>query len=73
MAQEKTHRMKQSDTFRDNADNCRHLAERANSEPLAKRYQRMAEAWMTLAEEQDWLDGEKAPALRCANRMGATG
>lgn len=54
--------MKQSDTFRENAENCRHLAESAISEPLANRYRRMAEAWTALAEEQDWLDGEKALA-----------
>jgi hypothetical protein len=50
--------MKQSDVFRENADNCLRLAEQAVSEPAFKRYQRMAEAWRALADEQDWLDGE---------------
>jgi hypothetical protein len=28
---------------------------------LFKRSQRMAEAWRSLAEEQDWPDGEASP------------
>jgi hypothetical protein len=55
--------MKQSDIFRDNAENCLHLAERAEGQPTFKRYQRMAEAWTALAEEQDWLDGEIPPVV----------
>jgi hypothetical protein len=54
--------MKQSDIFRENAENCRHLAEHAEGQPAHKRYMRMAEAWMALANEQDWLDGEVPPA-----------
>ena len=53
--------MKQSDIFRDNAENCLQLAERAQGKPTYKRYSRMAEAWMALANEQDWLDGEIPP------------
>jgi hypothetical protein len=53
--------MKQSDIFRENAENCLHLAERAEGQPTFKRYLRMAEAWTALAEEQDWLDGEIPP------------
>jgi hypothetical protein len=49
--------MKQSDAYRKNSDNCRRLAEDALDEPQRKRYVRMAEAWLALAEEQDWLDG----------------
>jgi hypothetical protein len=58
--------MKQSDRFRDNAENCAHLAERAADEPLYLRYKRMEAAWRALAQEQDWLDGEIAP-IRVAN------
>jgi hypothetical protein len=54
--------MKQSDLFRDNADNCLQLAERAEGDAAYKRYMRMAQAWMALADEQDWLDGEVHPA-----------
>jgi len=35
MAEEKGHNLKQSDAFRENAENRRHLAERASSEPVA--------------------------------------
>lgn len=50
--------MKQSQHFRENAENCAKLAERATDEPTRKRYQRMEAAWRALAVEQDWLDGE---------------
>ncbi|WP_083842499.1 hypothetical protein [Bradyrhizobium sp. ORS 375] len=53
--------MKQSDIFRENADNCLHLAERAESDPASRRYTRMAQGWRALALEQDWLDGEMTP------------
>ena len=58
--------MKQSDIFRENAENCLQLAERADGKPAFKRFLRMAEAWRALANEQDWLDGEVPPvgALR---------
>jgi hypothetical protein len=53
--------MKQSDIFRENAENCLQLAERAKGVPSFRRYSRMARAWTALAHEQDWLDGEVAP------------
>jgi len=53
--------MKQSDIFRDNAENCLQLAERSEGKPAYKRYSRMADAWTALAQEQDWLDGEVPP------------
>jgi hypothetical protein len=52
---------KQSDTFRDNAQNCALLAERAKDDAAFQRFKRMEAAWLALAEEQDWLDGEKCP------------
>jgi len=45
--------MKQSDHFRENAENCQHLAERAADHPTYLRYKRMEEAWRSLAEAQD--------------------
>jgi hypothetical protein len=54
--------MKQSEIFRENADNCAHLAEGAESEPAFNRYKRMEAAWRALADEQDWLDGEISPS-----------
>ena len=53
--------MKQSEIFRENAENCAHLAESAASEPTYMRYKRMEAAWRALADEQDWLDGEVSP------------
>ncbi|UFZ05830.1 hypothetical protein LQG66_05845 [Bradyrhizobium ontarionense] len=53
--------MKQSDLFRENADNCLQLAQRAEGEPALRRYERMAQSWSALALQQDWLDGEVTP------------
>jgi hypothetical protein len=53
--------MKQSDHFRENADNCQQLAERAPNHATYLRYKRMEDAWRSLADEQDWLDGETSP------------
>jgi hypothetical protein len=52
---------KQSDTFRENAQNCAEKAERATDKPTIQRFKRMEAAWLALAEEQDWLDGETNP------------
>jgi hypothetical protein len=54
--------MKQSEMFRESADNCAHLAVGADSEPVFNRYKRMEAAWRALADEQDWLDGEVSPS-----------
>ena len=53
--------MKQSDVFRENAENCAQLAEAAPNEPAFQRYKRMEASWRALADEQDWLDGEIPP------------
>lgn len=53
--------MKQSDLYRKNAENCLQLAEQAEGQPTFRRYSRMARAWMALAIEQAWLDGETSP------------
>jgi hypothetical protein len=62
--------MKLSDLYRENAENCIQLAERAQGQPSFRRYLRMAKAWTALAHEQDWLDGEISP-LSGAARGGA--
>jgi hypothetical protein len=36
-------------------------AEAAKGEPAYNRYKRMEAAWLAVAEEQDWLDGERSP------------
>jgi hypothetical protein len=51
--------MRQSAHFLENAENCAKLAERASDEPTYNRYKRMESAWRALADEQDWLDGER--------------
>jgi hypothetical protein len=38
-----------------------YLAEGASNEPARQRYKRMEAAWRSLADEQDWLDGERSP------------
>lgn len=53
--------MKQSDLYRKNAENCLLMAEAAQGEPAYNRYKRMEAAWLALAEEQAWLDGERSP------------
>ena len=53
--------IKESDIYRQNADNCMLLAEAAQDEAAYKRFKRMEAAWLALAEEQDWLDGERSP------------
>ena len=62
--------MKQSEIFRENAENCAHLAEAAANEPTFLRYKRMEAAWLALANEQDWLDGELSPAPLSIARNG---
>jgi hypothetical protein len=52
---------KESDIYRQNADNCMQLTEAAQDEAAYKRFKRMKAAWLALAAEQDWLDGEQAP------------
>jgi len=53
--------IKESDIYRQNADNCMQLAEAAQDEAAYKRFKRMEAAWLALAEEQDWLDVERSP------------
>ena len=59
--------MKQSEVFRENTENCAHLAEGANSDPAVQRFKRMQTAWLALASEQDWLDGEATPTAEYEN------
>jgi hypothetical protein len=56
--------MKQSEIYRQNAENCAYLAEGAPNEPTRQRYKRMEAAWRALADEQDWLDGEPSSARK---------
>jgi hypothetical protein len=50
-----------SEEYRENARNCGELAAEAKDFPSKNRYRRMQDAWLALAEEQDWLDGQLTP------------
>ncbi len=55
---------KQSGLYRQNAENCMRMAEAAEAKPAFRRFKRMQAAWLALAAEQDWLDGERSPSER---------
>jgi hypothetical protein len=61
--------VKQSEIYRQNAENCAYLAEEAPNEPTRQRYKRMEAAWRSLADEQDWLDGEPSPVRKGDERF----
>jgi hypothetical protein len=46
-----------AEEYRESAASCDELASQQTERPKRKRYERMAEAWRALADEQDWLDG----------------
>ena len=65
--------IKDSDIYRQNADDYMQLAEGAHDEVAYKRFKRMEAARLALAEEQDWLDGEKPPVdSRILERVSAS-
>jgi hypothetical protein len=48
-----------AEEYRENAANCAELEAEMTERHKRKRYQRMKEAWLALAEEADWLDGNQ--------------
>ncbi|WP_157043714.1 hypothetical protein [Nitrobacter hamburgensis] len=54
--------LSKSEEYRENARNCGELAAEAKDLPSKKRYKRMQDAWLALAEEQDWLEGKVVSA-----------
>jgi hypothetical protein len=50
--------LSKSEEYRENARNCGELAAEAKDGPSKNRFKRMEDAWLALAEEQDWLDGK---------------
>jgi hypothetical protein len=52
--------MKQSDLYRQNAENCLQMAEAAKGAPAYNRFKRMEAARLALAEEHDRLDSERS-------------
>jgi len=56
--------MNLSDVYRDNAEDCAFLAERAEDGEVKHVLKRMEAAWRTLAQEQEQLDNERWPTKR---------
>jgi hypothetical protein len=56
--------MEQIQKYMENAENCIELAEKAKDAPSRARYKRMAEGWLALVHEQEWLAGKVSP-LEC--------
>lgn len=50
--------LSKSEEYRENARNCRELAADAKNLPSKNRFKRMQDAWLALAEEQNWLEGK---------------
>ena len=50
--------MNDAEEARHRAENCAELAQSAKTEPQKKRFQRMAKGWISVADNQAWLDGE---------------
>jgi hypothetical protein len=48
--------------YRENARNCNELAEATENESSKKQYRWIAAAWLNLAEEKDWLEGQASSA-----------
>ena len=51
--------MDKSQEFRKNAEKCSEIAQSTKSDPKRKRFERLAEGWSNLAENQAWLDGKE--------------
>lgn len=53
-----------SERLRDNAGHCQTLEGTAPDDAGRKQFGRMGDAWLALAETQDWLDGVTPPISR---------
>jgi hypothetical protein len=51
--------MDKAQELRKNAESCVELAKAAPSEPAKKRFQRLADGWKVVADNQEWLDGQR--------------
>ena len=47
--------------LRENAENCAEMADEAADEASRRRYQRMEQTYLRLAETEEWLDGQVSP------------
>lgn len=59
-----------SEHLRDNAGHCLSLEGTAPDEAGRKQFRRMGDAWLALAENQDWLDGVTPPASSPQPHLG---
>ncbi len=50
--------------LRENAENCAEMAEGANDDASRRRYRRMEQTYLRLAETEEWLDGQISPFAR---------
>jgi len=50
--------MNKAQELRKKSESCVELAKIAATEPAKKRFQRMADGWKVVAENQEWLDGQ---------------
>lgn len=64
VAKQKSQDMKRSESLRKNADHCLTLQHAARTEAVRKRFRRMKDGWLALADAQDWLDGVICPLPR---------
>jgi hypothetical protein len=56
--------MSLADIFRDNAEDCAFLAQRSEDQETKLTFQKMEEAWRTLANQQEQLDKKQWPAKK---------
>lgn len=56
--------LSQSEHLRESARLCRSLEGTAPDDAARKQLRRMSDAWLALAETQEWLDGKTAPVSR---------
>jgi hypothetical protein len=61
IAKQKSLDMKRSESMRKNAKACLNLQDAAHTEAARKRFRRMKDGWLALADAQDWLDGVICP------------
>ena len=47
--------------LRENAENCAEMAENTGDDACRRRYQRMEQTYLRLAETDEWLEGQVSP------------
>jgi len=57
-----------SEHLRENAGHCLTLEGTASDDTARQQFRRMGDAWLALADTQDWLDGVAPPVSRPSSR-----